>query len=76
MSTTLATLRTGIEFAPNSGGPKNPDIAGWRFGDFAICDDCAGRISGRGCGYMLRGAEPIWTDTGERVTCALMEFHR
>ncbi len=76
MSTTLSILRTGIEFAPRDGGRNNPEIAGWRFDDFTICDDCAGRISGRGCGYMLRGAEPIWTDANEPVTCALSEFHR
>jgi hypothetical protein len=70
---TLSDLRTAIEHAPNSGGPTNPDLIGWIVGEHTVCNDCSGRIAGRGCGYMLRGAVPIWDGVAE---CVLQDFHK
>ena len=76
---TLADLRTGIEFAPRSASDGNPALAGFTVGDHFVCSACCGRLSARGCGYMLQGAEPVWSgdqalSRGER-TCALSDFH-
>jgi len=70
---TLSDLRTAIEHAPKDAGPSNPDLVGWTIGAVTICNDCSGRIAGRGCGYMLRGAVPIWDGL---VECALKDFHK
>ena len=73
MPYSLEVLRDGLDGAPLSGGPSNPDLVGWKIGEVTICNDCAGRLSGRGCGYMLRGASPIWDGV---VVCALADRHR
>lgn len=75
----LADLRIAIEFAPRSVSDGNPDLAGFTIDDHFVCNACCGRISARGCGYMLHGASPVWSGDqslmkGERI-CALTDFH-
>lgn len=76
---TVTDLRTAIEFAPRSASDGNPDLAGFIIDDHFVCSACCGRISARGCGYMLSSASPVWSGDqvlarGER-TCALLDFH-
>ncbi len=73
---TIEDLRSALAGAPNSGGPSNPELIGWTDGKIEVCNDCTGRISGRGCGYMLRGLWPIWRDEiASPITCALADCH-
>lgn len=72
---TLDAIKSAIEFAPVRIVSDNPDIVGWNYGNFTICAICADRLADRGCGYMLKGAFPIYSDSSESITCALEAMH-
>jgi len=67
----LQTLKMAIEHAPIEPGPIADGLIGWTIEDLTICSRCASRLFGRGCGSHLKGAIPIWDDSGVVVSCCL-----
>jgi hypothetical protein len=46
----------------------NPQLAGFRIGDWKYCARCTGRLVARGI-VLPRSARPIWTDASEKGAC-------
>lgn len=66
---TLAQFNDALENAPAfPSTPMAKDLAGWRLADgHHVCVTCTARVVERGCGHVLRGADPVWLP--ETVTC-------
>lgn len=72
--TTIETLRTFIEHAPEARELPDSALLGVRGDGWMICRSCLDRIHRRGCRVPAPNSL-IWDDQSIIVECDLKEFH-
>jgi hypothetical protein len=62
-----ALVKEWLEHCPEPAA-GNPQLAGFRIGDWRYCARCTGRLAARGI-LLPRSAQPIWADASEKGRC-------
>jgi hypothetical protein len=60
-------VKEWLEYSPTPGA-SNPQLAGFRIGEWRYCAHCTGRLAARGI-LLPRSALPIWVDASEKGAC-------
>jgi hypothetical protein len=60
-------VKEWLEYCPEPAA-GNPELAGFKIGEWRYCARCTGRLAARGI-LLPRSALPIWADAPERGLC-------
>jgi len=62
-----ARIKEWLEYCPEPAA-GNPQLAGFKIGDWNYCVHCTGRLAARGI-LLPRSALPIWMDAQDKCVC-------